>query len=141
MQTFDSIFPANAYFMLGKLIFIANFEVIPNNYADHFFKFKDTEPLSDRFMLSSYESMNPLQNASTDVLTIQILALVLLVCLVTYAFVHTHVLCKRTLIFLSGRLFWTFPLRYFFEGYLEFCITFFIGLEALEISLDSIARL
>ena len=136
LPLFGSKFPVNAQVFMSKVVWIAAFELAPEEYVEYFIDYPETEPFSERFDETGYGSTLPLLNMPTDFLFFQIFLCLLGTYFLALMTKNRLYLMTKVKPWLSSRLFWTIPLRYLYEGYLEFVIVSLIGVYTLDWSED-----
>ena len=139
MQLFNLKFPANASFLLNFLVTVATFDVMPIETIWFFFDFPEQGSYSLSFQSSGYEYIYLIENMGTCFFLVQIyitqcVLVLLLWLLIKYAGCH-KLLTPQTK--LRKGLFWSVPLRFIFEAYLELVICVTIGLMNLTWASDN----
>lgn len=135
MPLFRTHFPSNALLMLSFITKIATFDLLPEEWvlASIDLPFFDKKSLSLEFEECGYEHIYPIYNLGTTFFLIQLyfgmiifyyLILGPLSCCSKWAF--------RKRMNLKAELFWSVPLRFMLEGYLEIGVSVFIGLYNLN---------
>ena len=129
MPLFNVQFPRYAFVFLSGLIIIANFEPLPDEYTDFFTTYPERGPFNERFDMANYGSVIPFANSSTDFFFFKLfLGMFVLAILISEKCVASIPFCGRIKSYIEKRLYWTIPIRYFYEGYLELSIVFLISL-------------
>ena len=117
------------------VINIATFDLIPPEVILWIFSFpEDTEAFSEGFDSTGYGSMYPVENLGTCWMLVQIYCLLTLIWLILRQISKS---CKSPRLIrvrdkISRFLFWGAALRFLFQGYLELCLSIFIGWYKIE---------
>ena len=134
MQLLDLKFPANAGFMLNFLVTVATFDPIPVETIWYFFDLPEGGSHSLSFQSSGYEYKNLIENMGSSFFLIQIYLIQCLLVLVIWILIKHGKFNKLTKLRekMKEGLFWSVPLRFMFEAYLELSICVSIGLLNLQ---------
>ena len=96
MPLFNCKFPANAELFLENLVIFASFELVPDAYVDMYVEYPESEPYSQKFAKTHYESIYPLENMPTDFLFSQVYLFLIATFLITLL-CHNKLLCASRL--------------------------------------------
>ena len=134
MQLLNLRFPANAGFMLNFLVTVATFDPIPVETIWFFFDFPEDGSHSLSFQSSGYEYKNLIENMGCSFFLVQIYLIQCLLVLIIYLLIRYAKVSKLIKLHrnMKESLFWSVPLRFFFEAYLEMVICVAIGMLNLQ---------
>ena len=88
MQLFKLKFPANASFLVGFLVEIANFDILPIEVVWFFFELPDRGSYNANFQNSGYEYLHVIENLGTSMLFVQTYLLTCIFCLISRCLRH-----------------------------------------------------
>ena len=117
---------------LSKLIDVATFEILPEEYVDLYTDYPEAQAFNDKMEQTKYESIFPLQNMATDFLFFKIFIAMNLIYLLSCILFNRIKRVQKMKNSLEESLFWTIPLRYLIEGYLELLICATIGFLSMQ---------
>ena len=132
LPLFFTPFPANASFFLSFIINVATFDLLPGTVLPLFFDFPDKPAFNQGFQDTGYGSMYPLLNLGTCFLLFNIYIFQVLIWAITGCFKDCSDCAQRWHSKYHKSLFWGSIIRLLFEGYLELCLSVFVGLTDLE---------
>lgn len=132
LPLFNLLFPANASLFIEFVISMATFDLLPPEVTLSLFDFPESqEPYSEGFDLAGYSSMYPVENLGTCWLLVQLYCLLVVLWLLLKCINHNcswqSLRLRRVQEKIGQFAFWGAALRFLFQGYLELCLSVFIG--------------
>ena len=70
MQLFNAKFPANASFLIGFLVDVSTFDILPIEFVWYFLELPDRGSYNFNFASSGYEYVHVVENMGTSLLLI-----------------------------------------------------------------------
>ena len=132
MPLFKTAFPANANFFIMFIITVATFDLLPETVLPIFFDFPVKPSYNQAFQDTGYASMFPVMNLGTCFFLFNIYLMQLVIWMVCSCFKDSYQLANRWYEKYDKLLFWGGLIRLLFEGYLELCLSVFVGLTDME---------
>ena len=141
MQLFNLKFPANASFLVGFLVDVSTFDIIPIEFVWYFLELPDRGSYNLNFASSGYEYVHAVENMGTSLLLIQVYILSVLICGFLFLFRNKNHVVEKYYVKSKNHLFWGAALRFLFEAYLELVLSIGIGIATMSWEDESFATM
>ena len=139
MTLFNLKFPANASFLVGFLVDVSTFDLIPIEFVWYFLELPDRGSYNLNFASSGYEYVHAVENLGTSLMVIQVYFLSVLICGALHLFRNKSRQVEKYYVKSKNYLFWGAALRFIFEAYLELILSIGIGIAMMSWDFDNFA--